>query len=100
MLAACGAFGAANAQTGADDAAITERVTGAIDHHPVLRKMDISVETRDGVVYLKGFVRSKAQIDMAGELARSVKGVTAVRNAVRVANRPSQAERPEAPARG
>jgi len=72
-------------------AMITERVTTALDKHPVLRKMDISVETRDGVVHLTGFVRSMAQIDMAGALARSIKGVATVRNAVQVANRPSQA---------
>jgi hyperosmotically inducible protein len=73
------------------DALITERVTSAIQGDSVLRKMDISVETRDGVVHLKGFVDSMSQVDRAAALARKVEGVTAVRNTIRLTNQPSRA---------
>jgi osmotically-inducible protein OsmY len=94
MLAALGAFAGASAQDkGArfDDAVITQRVNGALDADPVLRQMHIAVDTRDGVVHLTGFVDSTAQIDRAAALARRIEGVSAVRNAIRVINRPSRA---------
>jgi osmotically-inducible protein OsmY len=53
--------------------------------------MDIQVETQSGVVSLTGFVRSLDDIVKAGELARAVSGVSAVRNSLRVADRPSRA---------
>jgi osmotically-inducible protein OsmY len=40
----------------------------------------ISVETYKGTVQLSGFVDSQAAIDKASEIARSVKGVTSVKN--------------------
>jgi hyperosmotically inducible protein len=94
MLAALGAFAAASAQdkgAGFGDAIITERVGSALDADPVLKHMHIAVETRDGVVHLTGFVDSTAQIDRAAALARRIEGVSAVRNAIRVINRPSRA---------
>jgi osmotically-inducible protein OsmY len=94
MLAALGACAGASAQDkGArfDDAVITQRVSSALDADPVLRQMHIAVETRDGVVRLTGFVDSTAQIDRAAALARRIEGVSAVRNAIRVINRPSRA---------
>ncbi len=93
MLAALGA-GAASAQEkgpGFDDALITERVSSALEADPVLRDMRIAVETRDRVVRLTGFVDSMAQVDRAAALARRVEGVSAVRNVIRVTNRPSRA---------
>jgi len=93
-LALLGGPGAASAQqkgAGFNDAVITGRVTSALDNDPVLRDMHISVETRDRVVHLRGFVDSMAQVDRAAALARRVEGVSAVRNAIRVTNRPSRA---------
>ena len=74
-----------------DDAVITELVTSALQKDPALNRMHISVETRDRVVRLSGFVDSMAQLDRAEALARRVEGVNAVRNALRVTNRPSRA---------
>lgn len=94
LLAALGAFAMAGAQdkgAGFDDALITERVTRALHNDAMLGKTEISIETRDGVVHLTGFVRSMAQVDRAGALARGIKGVSAVRNTLRVADRPSRA---------
>src|ERR1051325_7677982 len=73
------------------DAAITQRVENALAKDPFLRSQEIYVETQDGVVNLTGFVRSLDGIARAEELARGVRGVSAVRNGLRVANRPSQA---------
>lgn len=97
LLAALGAP-AASAQDkaqqkgeGFDDAMITQLVTHALDNDALLREMRISVETRDRVVHLSGFVNSMAQLDRAEALARRIGGVSAVRNTLRVANRPSRA---------
>ena len=76
---------------GFNDAVITELVTSALHNDPLLRKMDIAVETQDGVVRLSGFVDSMAQVDRAGDLARRIEGVSGVRNTIRVTNRPSRA---------
>ena len=77
--------------TGFNDAVITELVTSALDKDPVLRKMNIAVQTQAGVVSLSGFVDSMVQVDRAGDLARRVEGVSGVRNTIRVTNRPSRA---------
>ena len=85
--------GSAKAQTkpASPDASITKRVESALHSDRGLRTMQIHVETQDGVVNLSGFVRSLDDIDKAGEIARGVSGVSAVRNGLRVANRPSRA---------
>lgn len=76
---------------GFDDALITERVTSAFKRDPMLREADISVETHDRVVHLRGLVRSMAHVDRAGALAHGIAGVSAVRNTIRVMDRPSRA---------
>lgn len=81
----------AQAKPASPDASITQRVESALAGDRGLRTMQIHVETQDGVVNLSGFVRSLDDIDKAGEIARGVPGVAAVRNSLRVANRPSQA---------
>jgi osmotically-inducible protein OsmY len=45
---------------------------------------DISVETHKNVVQLSGFVDSKASMSKAVAIARSVEGVTAVKNDMRL----------------
>lgn len=91
MLGASGAATAQEKGAGFSDALISERVVRAFNNDPVLKKMDISVETRDRVVHLTGFVESMAQIDRAQALALRIEGVSTVRNAIRVSNRPSRA---------
>ena len=98
MLAALCAVTTVSAQdkmqekgAGFNDAVITELVTSALYNDPLLRKMNIAVETQDGVVRLSGFVDSMAQVDRAGDLARQVEGVSRVRNTIRVTDRPSRA---------
>lgn len=73
------------------DTAITQRVERALQKDRALGNMHIRVETSEGVVNLTGFVRSMEDIARAGELARTVPGVTKIRNDLRVANQPSRA---------
>lgn len=65
-----------------DDTMITTKVKAAILKEPSLKSAEISVETFKGVVQLSGFVHDKSDIDKAEEIARQVKGVTSVKNAL------------------
>jgi hyperosmotically inducible protein len=56
-----------------------------------LAHSDIRVETADGAVTLGGFAGTMEDIATAGRLARAVRGVRGVTNAIRVAVRASRA---------
>ena len=63
-----------------DDSVITTKVKSLLASDDFLRSFRISVETYKGAVQLSGFVNSQQAVDKAGQIARSVKGVTSVRN--------------------
>jgi len=67
-----------------DDSVITTKVKAAIFNEPSLKSAEINVETFKGVVQLSGFVNSQSDINKAVEVARSVKGVTSVKNGMRL----------------
>lgn len=67
-----------------DDAVITTKVKASIVDRPTLKVSEIRVETFKGTVYLSGVVSSRAQIDEAGEIARRINGVRAVKNELRL----------------
>ena len=67
-----------------DDSVITTKVKAAVFNEPSLKSIEIKVETFKGEVQLSGFVSSEADIKKAIEVARSVKGVTSVKNDMRV----------------
>lgn len=67
-----------------DDSVITTKVKTAVFNEPSLKSAEINVETFKGEVQLSGFVNSEADIKKAVEVARSVKGVTSVKNDMRV----------------
>ena len=67
-----------------DDTAITASVKAAIFNEPSLKSMEINVETFKGRVQLSGFVSSRANMDRAVQVARSVNGVTSVADDMRV----------------
>jgi osmotically-inducible protein OsmY len=67
-----------------DDSAITTKVKKAIFDEPSLKVTQINVETYKTVVQLSGFVNTTREIDTAGSLARSVPGVSSVKNDIRV----------------
>ena len=63
-----------------DDSVITTKVKTSLASDDFLKSFQISVETYKGTVQLSGFVNSQQAIDKAGQIARSVKGVTSVKN--------------------
>jgi len=67
-----------------DDSVITTKVKAAVLNEPTLKFTEISVKTYKGVVQLSGFVGSKADINKASEIAGNVKGVTSVKNDIRL----------------
>lgn len=67
-----------------DDSVITSKVKAAIFNEPNLKSAEINVETFKGVVQLSGFVSSQAAANKAVEVARAVKGVTSVKNDMRI----------------
>jgi osmotically-inducible protein OsmY len=67
-----------------DDAWITTKVKAALVDDPLTKSYQISVETFKGVVQLSGFVATQAEAAKAAELARGIKGVTSVKNDLRL----------------
>lgn len=67
-----------------DDTVITAKVKAAVLNESTLKSAEINVETFKGVVQLSGFVNSEADIKKAVEVAKGVKGVTSVKNDMRL----------------
>ena len=67
-----------------DDSVITTKVKAAVLNEPTLKSAEINVETYKGVVQLSGFVNSDADIAKAASVASGVKGVTSVKNDMRL----------------
>ena len=63
-----------------DDSGITTKVKAAIFDDAALKTLQIGVETFKGEVQLSGFVDSANNVRRAGEVARGITGVIAVRN--------------------
>jgi len=63
-----------------DDSVITTKVKAELAGDDFFKSFQISVETYKGVVQLSGFVNSQQAVDKAGQIARSVSGVTSVKN--------------------
>jgi hyperosmotically inducible periplasmic protein len=61
-----------------DDAGITFRVKARLLDDPLVKGLQIDVDTRDTVVFLTGSVGSEAERKQAIEIARSTEGVTDV----------------------
>ncbi len=67
-----------------DDSVITTKVKAAIFNEPSLKSAEINVETFKGAVQLSGFVSTQGNIYKAAEIAQSIKGVTVVKNDMRL----------------
>jgi osmotically-inducible protein OsmY len=65
-----------------EDSALTTKVKAALLTEKNLKSLPISVESTEGVVTLSGKVVSSAQIDQAVDVAKHVKGVKDVHNAL------------------
>jgi osmotically-inducible protein OsmY len=66
------------------DTWVTTQVKTGILNEPSLKVSQINVETYKGVVQLSGFVDNAASQAKAVEIARAVKGVTSVKNDLRL----------------
>ena len=68
----------------ADDAWITAKVKTMLLKDEGVKGLDVNVETHKGTVQLAGWVNNPMQIAQAEKIARSVEGVTGVRNDLKV----------------
>jgi osmotically-inducible protein OsmY len=84
-LAGCASSGTGQ-KTGAyvDDAWITTKVKSEMVADKDVKAHKIDVDTKNGVVTLTGTAASWQEANKATDIARSVKGVTAVENDIRV----------------
>ena len=62
------------------DAQITAKVKTALFDNGAIDSANVSVETRDGTVYLSGTLASDNDVETAGQLAAGVEGVEDVEN--------------------
>jgi len=67
-----------------DDTVITTKVKALYVEDPVVNALNVNVETFKGVVQLSGFANNQTEINRASEIARGVKGVSSVKNDVRL----------------
>jgi hyperosmotically inducible protein len=68
-----------------DDAAITARVKSRLLEDPQVKGLKIDVDTREGVVFLTGTVRSEEESRRAVELARDTEHVREVKPNLQIA---------------
>ncbi len=66
------------------DSWITTKVKAALVDHPQVKANEVNVETFKGAVQLSGFVSSEAAMQQAVRIARGIKGVTSVKNDMRI----------------
>ncbi len=87
MAAGCGSTVPANQETPGEyvsDAWITTKVKAALIDDPRVKATEVNVETFKGVVQLTGFVSTTAAMSEALRLTRGIKGVTSVKNDMRL----------------
>jgi osmotically-inducible protein OsmY len=60
------------------DVWITAQVKSALLYEPEVSGLDLRVRTRDGVVLLSGVAANRTELDLAGEIAATVRGVRRV----------------------
>jgi hyperosmotically inducible protein len=67
-----------------DDTWITTKVKAALVDDPLVKAREVNVETFKGRVQLSGFVSSNDAMQQAIRVANGVKGVTSVKNDMRI----------------
>jgi len=65
-----------------DDSVITSKVKAEIFNDPMLKSLQIEVESFKNVVQLSGFVDSEQASARAAEITKAVKGVKSVKNSL------------------
>lgn len=71
-----------SAEQAIDDGVVTARVRAALEADPLTAPHEIDVETQRGSVHLSGFVEDDRTRQRALQLARSIKGVRQVHDAM------------------
>lgn len=71
-----------------DDAAITAKVKAALIRDPVVKALQVNVDTFKGTVQLNGFVDTPEQKARAEQVARTVPGIVGVQNQLSVKTQP------------
>ena len=66
------------------DSWITTKVKAALVEDKQVKATEVNVETYKGAVQLSGFVSSSAAMHQAVRVTRGIKGVTSVKNEMRV----------------
>ena len=66
------------------DSWITTKVKTALVEDPKVKATEVNVETYRGTVQLSGFVSSDSAMAEAVQVARGIKGVTGVKNDMRI----------------
>ena len=87
MISALGCAATAERQSTSeyvDDSWITTKVKTQILNEPTLKVNQVNVETYKGQVQLSGFVDSRDDMEKAVAIARSVKGVSSVKNGMQL----------------
>lgn len=69
-----------------DDTSISARTKSALLADPLTDGLNIDVEVDRDKVQLNGFVDSQAQVDKAGQIAKSISGVVSVDNNLQVSD--------------
>ena len=79
-----------NSESNNTDESITTRVKQAFAEDTRLKRREIKVETRDGVVRLSGVVDSKIDVVRAANIAKNVDGVKKVDTDIKIAHSPAE----------
>lgn len=66
------------------DSWITTKVKTALVDSPAVKATEVNVETFKGAVQLSGFVSSQTAMNEAVGITRNIKGVTSVKNDMRI----------------
>jgi len=66
------------------DSWITTKIKAALVEDPNVKATEVNVETFKGTVQLSGFVSSQSAMNQAVVVARGIRGVTGVRNDMRI----------------
>jgi hyperosmotically inducible periplasmic protein len=69
---------------GVDDTVITTKVKALYVEDKAVNALNVNVETFKGTVQLSGFANDQNEINRAVEIARGVKGVSSVKNDIRL----------------
>ena len=87
MVSALGCAGSATQESTGEyvaDTWITTKVKALLVEDSLVRATEVNVETFKGAVQLSGFVSNTVAMNQAVIIARGVKGVTSVKNDMRV----------------